>query len=300
MTDHTLSTGLRTSQRDRFIGIGLMCAALFTFSMLDATAKWLSHTLPTLEIVWMRYAVNMLLVSVFLNNRSKPGVYRSKKPWLQASRSMLLFGSTLLNFLAVRYLQLAESMSIVFSVPLMVALFSVPILGERIGAHRIGAIIIGFTGVLVVTRPGIGGFQPAMIFSICGSVCYAFYAITTRMLASHDPPETTTIYSGLAGLICTTPILPFIWQTPQTALEWGLLVSTGVYGGFGHFLMILAHQRAPAAILSPFIYTQIVWMTALGYGVFSDVPDHYMVAGAMIVIASGLYLLSRERLRRAS
>jgi drug/metabolite transporter (DMT)-like permease len=105
------------------------------------------------------------------------------------------------------------------------------------------------------------------------------------------------VYSGLAGAVLMTPLLPFIWTTPASALTWILLVATGAFGALGHWLLILAHARAPAPILSPFIYTQIVWMLALGYVLFGDWPDHWTLLGSAIVIASGLYLLCRERVR---
>ena len=286
------------ARRERLVGIVLMCGAVLLFSGLDATAKWLSRDLPTPQIVWARYCANVLMVLAVLNPWTKPGVTRTSKPMLQVVRSCLLFGSTLLNFLAVRYLQLAETTSITFMTPLIVALLAMPILGERIGPRRLGAIMVGFCGVLLVTRPGLGGIHPAALFSVAGCFCYGLYAILTRMLAAHDRPETTLVYSGLAGVVVLTPMLPLFWVSPQSPLTWALMVSMGVYASVGHYLLILAHQRAPAAILSPFMYTQLVWMIGLGYVLFGDLPDHWTLAGSLIVIASGLYLLSFERRRR--
>jgi drug/metabolite transporter (DMT)-like permease len=216
---------------------------------------------------------------------------------VQAVRSLLVLSSTLLNFLALRYLQLAETTSITFATPLIVALLAVPVLGEKVGAQRLGAIVVGFTGVLVVTRPGVGHVHPAAILSIGAAFCYAGYAIMTRMLAGWDRTETTLVYSGVAGVLVLLPALPFVWVHPSSALEWALMLAMGAFGTVGHWLLIAAHQRAPAVVLSPFMYTQLLWMTGLGYVVFGDLPDAFTLSGAAIVVASGLYLLSLERRR---
>ncbi|MFC4174765.1 DMT family transporter [Microvirga sp. GCM10011540] len=295
-TTHPLLT--RSSlRRQRLIGIALMCGALICFSCLDATAKWVNRSVDPLVTVWARYMSAFLLTAAVLNPWTQPGLLKTRRLPLQLVRSTLLFLSTLCNFVALQYLQLVETMSIIFSTPLLVALLAGPILGEYVGARRMAAIGVGFVGILVITRPGLGAMHPAVLLSVAGAVAYAFYGITTRMLASHDSTATTTFYSGLAGIVLMTPLLPWIWTTPPSPLTWLLLALTGVFGGLGHWLLILAHARAPAAILSPFIYSQIIWMLALGYILFGDWPDPWTFAGAGIVIASGLYLLYRERVR---
>jgi len=276
-----------------------MCGALICFSLLDATAKWVNRDMDPLLTVWWRYTSSVVLVSLVINPWSHPGVLRTRRPWLQAGRSLLLFVSTAMNFLALQYLQLAETISIIFSTPLMVALLAGPILGERVGPRRLAAIAVGFVGVLVITRPGVGSMPPAVIFSLVGALAYAFYSICTRMLAAHDSSNTTLVYSGLGGLVVMTPLLPFLWTTPASPVAWGLLIALGAFGAVGHWLLILAHARAPAPVLSPFIYSQIVWMLALGYGLFGDWPDAWTLVGAGVVIASGLYLLNRERMSHA-
>jgi drug/metabolite transporter (DMT)-like permease len=299
MKDTSSDAMLRTARRERLVGIALMCGALACFSCLDTTAKYLGRELPTLQVVWARYAASVLAVLVFVNPVTRPNVLRTRRPWLQAGRSVLLLVSTVLNFVALRYLQLAETVSISFATPLIVAALAGPLLGEWIGRRRLAAILVGFCGVLVVMRPGLGSMHPAAILSVGGAICYAVYAISTRVLAAHDSTETTLVYSGLAGVLALTPMLGFIWQAPASWLDWVLLVSLGLYGAVGHWLLILAHRRAPAAVLSPFIYTQLLWMTLLGFLVFGDVPDHWTLAGGLIVVGSGLYLVSRERVRSA-
>jgi drug/metabolite transporter (DMT)-like permease len=208
---------------------------------------------------------------------------------------VLLLVSTALNFLALQHLQLTQTVSIQFAAPLIIALLGGPLLGERIGPRRLAAVAVGFLGVLVITRPGLGGIHPAAIFSVIGAVCYALYNISTRFLAAHDSSATTVFYSNIGGALVMAAIVPFVWTAPPDALSWVLLVGTGLFGAVGHWLLILAHARAPASVLAPFIYTQLLWMLGAGYLVFGDLPDRWTLPGAAIVIASGLYLLYRER-----
>jgi drug/metabolite transporter (DMT)-like permease len=287
-----------THRRSRLIGIALMCAALICFSCLDATAKWVNRSVDPMVTVWARYVSAALLTLIVINPRTKPGALRTRRLPLQLIRSFLLFASTICNFFALQYLQLVETQSIIFATPLLVALLAGPLLGERIGWQRLTAIGIGFAGVLVITRPGLGTMHPAALLSLAGAVSYAFYNIVTRMLASSDSSATTTLYSSVAGIVLMTPLLPWIWTTPSSPLTWVLLMTTGLYGALGHWFLVLAHARAPAAILAPFIYSQIIWMLALGYILFGDWPDPWTFVGAGIVIASGLYLLYRERTKQ--
>jgi drug/metabolite transporter (DMT)-like permease len=296
--DQPSSVNPDSARRTRLIGIALMCGALACFAGLDATAKWASRSVDPMLAVWARYVSSVVLVSLVLNPWTAPGLLRTRRPLLQTGRSVLLLGSTALNFFALQHLQLAESISIQFATPLLVALLAGPILGEWIGPRRLAAVGIGFVGVLVVTKPGAEGLHPAVFLSVGSAVCYALYGITTRLLAASDSSATTMTYSGLAGVLLLTPALPLFWETPSLPVA-GLLLATGAFGALGHWLLILAHARAPAPVLAPFIYTQLIWMTALGYVLFGDVPDAGTLAGGAIVVASGLYLLARERARTA-
>jgi drug/metabolite transporter (DMT)-like permease len=284
--------------RQRLVGIALIAGAFFLFSLLDTSAKWLNHVIPTMETVWCRYVFSVVFVLLVINPKTKPGVLTTKKPALQSVRSLLLLASTLFNFIAVNYLQLSQTIAIAFATPLLVALLSGPLLGERIRRDRLIAIVVGFLGVLVVARPGFGGIHPAALLSVCGVICYAMYAIMTRHLAAHDSTETTLVYSGLSGAILLTPALPWFWQNPPDGLTAITMVALGAYAAVGHFALIKAHRYAPAYILSPFIYTQLVWMVLLGYLIFGDIPDQFTLLGGFIVIGSGLYLLALERKRQ--
>ena len=251
-------------------------------------------------MAWARYTGAFLFPFVFEPldpSRSSPSPPR---PGLQIGRSVLLLGSTLCNFAALRYLQLDEAIALIFSTPFFVAALSGPLLGEWVRWRRWTAIAVGFLGVLVVTRPGAGSFHPAALLSLSAAVLYALYSITTRILARTNSNATTLFYSNIVGALALIPVLPFVWTTPRDPLLIALMVGTGAAGGFGHYLLIAAHRLAPAAVLSPFIYTEIVWVTVLGFSVFGDLPTRWTLTGAAIVVASGLYILHRESTIRRS
>jgi drug/metabolite transporter (DMT)-like permease len=286
-------------RRQRLVGILLMIGAVATFSCIDASSKYLNAYMGIVQVVWARYTFAFLLTLLISNPITRPGLTHTTRPYLQIGRSMLLVGSTALNVLALRYLQLDQTVSIMFSMPFLVALLAGPMLGEWIGPRRWIAISVGFLGVLVVMRPGVGGIHPAAILTVIGTFLYAIYTITTRILARTDSTDTTLFYSNIVGCIGTSFLLPFVWTTPENWIVVAVMVAIGGFGAFGHFLMIAAHRLAPAPILAPFVYTQLVWMITLGYVVFGDVPNRWTLTGACVVIASGLYLLLSERRTKA-
>jgi drug/metabolite transporter (DMT)-like permease len=290
-----LTAAAANERAQRLAGIGLMVLALMCFSCLDAIAKWLSPKIGPVPTTYARYFSSVVLVLLVINPWTQPGVLATRKPWMQWTRSFLLFGSTILNFLALQHLQLTQTMSIMFMGPLLVALISGPLLGEWVGWRRMAAIGVGFCGILIVTRPGFGGIHPSALYSVASVFCYAFYAILTRTLAGHDSSGTTMVYSGLGGVIILTPFVPFYWRQPESLDVWALMALIGAFGAIGHWLLIKAHKRASAAVLSPFNYSQMIWMVLLGWLVFGDLPDRWTLAGAAVVVASGLYLLHRER-----
>jgi drug/metabolite transporter (DMT)-like permease len=284
-------------RRQRLTGVALMCGAVACFAGLDASAKYLNAHMDTLQVVWARYTSAFLLTLLLSNPFTRPGLVKSSRLVLQISRAALLLGSTLFNFLAFRYLQLDEALAIMFSTPFIVAALSGPLLGEWVGWRRWAAIGVGFLGVLVVTRPTTGGIHPAALISLASAGCLALYAISTRVLSRTDSTETTLFYSNAVGALLMLPVVPFVWTTPKDPLLILLMIVMGFFGAFGHYLLIIAHRLAPAHVLAPFMYTQLVWVIALGFMIFADVPNRWTLAGAGIVVASGLYILHRERVR---
>jgi drug/metabolite transporter (DMT)-like permease len=278
-------------------GILFMVAAVTCFTGLDATAKWTSQTLPPIATVAVRYLSAMVFISALCRPWSRPGVLRTRAPVLQVGWAFSLVGATVCSFTALHYLPLGQVTAIQFAAPLMVAMLAGPVLGEWPGAHRIGAIIVGFVGVLVVTRPGVD-VHPAVFVAMLTAVMNAIYALTTRQLAGRDRPLTTLFYSGLVGAVVGRPVLPFVWLMPP-GVVWIAMAAMGALATLGHYLMIQAFERAPASTLAPFSYTQMVWATLVGWLAFGDAPDRWTLLGGAIVGASGLYLLWRERVQRA-
>ena len=273
-----------------------MCGAVVCFALLDAMAKYLAGHMDPLQVAGMRFVSAFIIALMFSNPFTRRGLLKSGQPTLQILRGLMLVSTTILNFLSFRYLQLDEALAILFSTPFLVAIAAGPLLGEWVGWRRWTAIIVGFIGVLVVIRPGMGGgMQWAALFSVGAAIFYAAYSIATRMVSRTDSSETTLFYGNLVAVCVMAPLLPFVWKGPLSLLDFGLLVAVGALGSFGHYLMIAAHRRAPASVLSPFMYTQLVWATTLGLLVFGDIPTQWTMVGATIVVASGLYLLYRER-----
>jgi drug/metabolite transporter (DMT)-like permease len=288
-----------TEQRQRLIGIGLMVGAVACFACLDASAKWVNRTTDPIQTASVRYVGSFLLVSAFLNPWTRAGIQRTRSPWLQGGRALCLVVATVCSFTGLRYLPLTQMTSITFASPLIVALIAGPILGERIGARRLTAVLVGFAGVLVVTRPSSGGMHPAALLAVAAACANALYSVTTRLLASRDSAETTLFYTGLVGSLVMLPVAPFVWAAPASALVWLLMAALAVFGTLGHWLLILAHKRTPASTLAPFFYAQLLWATVLGFLVFGEAPDRWTLIGGGIVMASGLHLLFSERAARA-
>jgi drug/metabolite transporter (DMT)-like permease len=277
----------------RITGILLMTASMVAFTSLDTAAKHLTQELPPAVAVFGRYAVALLISLAVVFRSGGPYLLVTRHPVLQAFRGVLLMVSTILNFIAMMHLQLAQTAAIFFTIPLWVCALSVPLLGEHVGWRRWLAVIAGFLGVLVIMRPGSDSFHWAMLLSIASSFCGAVYNIATRKVGGRDRAETSLFYVGFVGALAAATPLPFLWQTPQ-GLQWLLIIFIGIAGAVGHLMLIQAHRLAPASALAPFLYTQIVWMMIAGYLFFGDLPDLWTLIGAAIVVGSGLVLFARE------
>jgi drug/metabolite transporter (DMT)-like permease len=274
-------------------GILLMVGAIATFTIIDACAKFLIGSVPPMMVVFARYGLSLFYV-VGLMWWTGALTLRSDHRSLQILRGVLLFASTLLNFLALQYLRLDQTSAIFFSNPLWVCALSPILLGERIGPRRWAAVIVGFLGVLLIIRPGNDGFHWAMLLSVTVAILTALYQIITRKIGGRDPALVSLLLPSMVGTALAMPLGLFNWYVPA----WGqvaLMLLMGFAGGVGHHLLIKAHTLAPAPTLAPFIYTQIIWMIIVGYVVFGDVPDFHTLFGAFIVVSSGLYVYYREQ-----
>ncbi len=284
------------------LGILLFALANAGFALTDASAKWLIETVGilTFYMIAVRFLTGQASSMALGFALSGPTVWRTSALRLNLIRSAIMASTTLTNFWAVTYLDLTTTITIIFSAPFMVALAAWYFLGEQVGRHRFIAIAMGFIGVVVVIDPVGEAFHPAMLLSLGTAIAIAALSIITRFGTTTDSLGTQAFYTTLVGaLIC----LPFFFildsPLPQTGFQWTLFLAVGiVFGTGGHFLNVVAHRFAPAAILAPVMYTQIIWMTLGQYLIDGSLPGWNTMIGAAIVIASGLYLWYRQRLNK--
>ena len=291
-----MSGAVLPAEERRSLAIALMLGAFLCFTLIDTCAKWLVVSgMPPLEVAFVRYAGHLLIIAGMIPPRSWPATLRTGAPGIALLRAGFLAGATILNFFAVRYLPLSVTSTIFFTTPLWVCLLGGPLLGERIGPRRAAAVVIGFAGILVVTRPGLGVMHWAAILSIGAALFAALYFMLTRKLAGIDSTATQQVYSAAVGTaILAVPAL-VVWTWPVTAADWFAFIAIGFFGWAGHQITIIAHRLAPATTLAPFVYLQLIFMTAAGWIVFGTVPDIWVFVGAAIVVASGLFIWLRER-----
>ncbi len=292
-------SGLRARAReDRpMLGIGMMLITYLIFSCVDTSVKWLAIAgLPALQLSFMRY-VGAFVIPLFLIARGgiHPSRFASKHLLLVIVRGMLIMGSTVFNFTAVRYLPLTLTSTILFSAPIIICALSWPLLGERVGVWRWSAIVLGFCGILVAIRPFNESFHWAVFLSLGSASCFAIYTIITRKLSGIVATDTMQFYAGLVGTLVLAPFAFAEWQTPASGLDWFLMVMLGVFAWLGHQLMTLALGYAPASTVTPLSYSFIIYLTVWSFFIFDHLPDRWTVAGALIIVAAGLAIWFRER-----
>jgi drug/metabolite transporter (DMT)-like permease len=278
------------------LGIGLTLVAYAGFTMIDSSAKWLgSAGIPTMEFIFVRYAVHFLVIAAVMLPARGLALARSGNVKLEVVRAIFLLTSTLCNFVAVQYLPLTVTAAIAFTMPLILCALSVPLLGEVVGWRRWSAILVGFLGVLVIVRPGTEAFHPAALASLGGATASAFFFLFTRRLAGIDSASTQQFYSALVAVICVAPFAFSTWIWPTQPVDWLFFGLIGIAGVFGHQVFSIALRFAPASILAPFAYFQIVYNALSSWLLFNQPPGVWIYVGAPIVIGSGLYIWLRER-----
>ena len=275
----------------------LFLLAGFFLSSLDASAKWLLREHSLLLVIWARYAGQMLVVTPFARAGGGKGFWRTGRLRLQLLRSSLLLAATFCFFGGLRYLPLAEASAISFLAPVFVVVLSGPILGEHPHRARWASAIAGFVGVLIVLRPGSAVFHPAALLMIGMALANALYSLLTRKLADEDP-HTSLFYSALVGTIGLTLALPFgLGEGWPSLPDAAVLLLLGLLAGLGHWCVIRAFSRAPAALLTPFSYLQMIWAIAYGWLLFGQLPDLTSGLGMAVIVGSGLALAWFERRR---
>jgi drug/metabolite transporter (DMT)-like permease len=279
-----------------------MCGSATLFPIMNGLVQLMSTSYTTEQLVWFRTVAHLFFVLALFTPRFGPGIVATTRPGIQIARSIVLLCSTTCFFFGVKYLPLAKAASISFTAPFIVTLLAWPMLGERFGMHRLAAIAVGFIGVLIVVRPGTAVFQWASLFVVGSATCYALYQILTRRVAPHDRPETSAIYSVLVGAAVITLamvlLLPDRWRWPDTPRDWLILTMLGVLGGLGHYCVAKAMSYAPANVVAPFMYWQMVGSVIVGYLLAGHVPDAYTWTGGAIIIAAGLYIGWRETVNK--
>lgn len=274
----------------------IMAAAVFLFTLIDTSAKWLSLAgLPVLQIVFSRYAGAFAICLIVFVPKGGIRQFRSNRPWIQLLRALCLLGSTIFNFFALSYLPITLTIAMFFAIPIVTTLLSIPILGEKVGMRRFLAVVTGFLGVLVIVQPWAAEFHWAIIFSVGALTSASVYFVLTRLLAGVDNGSTSQLWSN--G-VATAALLPFaLTETVWPETPWAVFVFLfiGVLGGVSHILATQAYRFAPAATVAPVVYVQVIYGTAVGYLVFNNLPDIWTAIGTAIIIASGVYIWQRER-----
>jgi drug/metabolite transporter (DMT)-like permease len=277
-------------------GMLLVVVAVGIFAVMDTIAKYLARSYPVAGVVWARYAANLVILLAFLAARGEFKRLRTARPALQIMRGLLLAGATLLYFTSLTVLPLAEAAAIGFVMPLFLAVLAVPMLGERMDGARLAAVLVGLAGALVIVRPGASVFTPYALLPVGMALCNALYQILTRKVAGLEHPLTSLVWGAIVGAVLFSFFLPFAWVTPTDPRHWILLAIIGLLASVGHFVLIKAYDYASATGLAPFFYTQLVWVMLLGWLVFGEFPDGWSMLGMGIIVASGIYLVGRQRL----
>jgi drug/metabolite transporter (DMT)-like permease len=281
-----------------FRGIALILASTIFLGTSDVTAKYLSASLPSIEIAWIRFVVFALIMVPAMLPGSPLYALPTARLGLQIMRGAALLGSSLFFISGLRYLPIAEASATGFVSPLFVTALSILFLGESVGLRRWLATAVGLLGVLIILRPGSNAFHPAALFSIVSALAWAATLIMTRMMSGGERAITTMTYSAITGVIILSVLVPVVWVQPSWHdIFFGIVI--GVASTAGQWIVVLAFRYADASVLAPFSYTQLLWVSILGFVVFGEVPDVWTVIGAAFVVASGLYTAHRERLRRS-
>ncbi|CAA9438516.1 MAG: putative membrane protein [uncultured Ramlibacter sp.] len=289
--------GRPRSARAELAGIALVLGAGACFSALDTTTKAVSVSVPLLMALWFRYAFQAVATTAVVLPWRGWTVLRTRRPAFQCLRGVLLLTSSLLAFASLRYLPVGEFTAIVMMAPLAVTLMAATVLKEHVSPLRWTLVAGGFIGTLVIIRPGGESFSWAMLLPLGLVVSNAWFQVLTSQLARTEDPVTMHLYTGWVGTLVASLALPFVWQQLDSGWLWVGLCFMGLMATVGHFLLILAYRNAPAATLTPYLYSQIAFAMLGGWLVFSHVPDGWSLLGMLLIAlcgVAGAWLTVRE------
>jgi drug/metabolite transporter (DMT)-like permease len=272
--------------------------AMACFSILNAMSKALSTSgYPVIEVIWARYVFAFVFMLAIFLPRSGLKLFSIRRLDTQIVRGLLLFFSSYLFFHGVVYLPLATAASISLASPIIVTALSSRLLGEPVGRRRWAAVVVGFVGALIVVRPGHADFDWHVLLIVASTVCSSFYQLFSRRYGQTERPDASATLATIVGTVAATPFVPFEWVMPVTSWDMVLFDGMGIMAGTGHYFLTIAYSQAPAAVVSPFNYTQLIGSAAMGFIVFHEMPDLWTWVGAAVIIGSGLYIGYRERVR---
>ena len=271
----------------------LNLSAWVMLPIMDGFAKYLSSTLPVLQITWSRYFFTVVIVLPIMLVFFRKNLTWTEQPKLQLIRGLLLFCANILFFYSISIISLAKALTLAFISPLIVTALSPILLGEKVGFRRWAAVITGFIGSLIVIRPGFLEINLASIAALGTGVLYGFYLIVTRKLHNSDSPLLTLLLTGIVGVIIGSMIVPTVWVQP-TITEWYMMFAIGFFASIGHLFLILSLKYADASKLAPFGYFEILTNIIIGYFFFNHFPDYWHFLGLFIIISSGIYIFRRE------
>jgi drug/metabolite transporter (DMT)-like permease len=286
-----------TRQLQPAAGIALVVAACACFSALDTTTKYISATVPLLMALWFRYAFQAVATTVTVLPQRGMSVLRTLHPKFQVLRGVLLLVSSLFAFASLKHMPVGEFTAIVMIAPLAITVLAATVLKERVSATRWALVAGGFAGTLVIIRPGAEAFQWASLLPLGLVASNAWFQVLTSKLARTEDPVTMHLYTGWVGTVLASFALPFVWAALPEWWLWAALCFMGFMATVGHFALILAYQRAPAATLTPYLYAQIAFAMLGGWLVFSHVPDRQSMIGILMIAvcgAGGAWLTVRE------
>ena len=281
-----------------FRGIALLLLSGIFLGTSDATSKYLSATLPSIEIAWIRFLIFLIIMVPAMVPGSPLFALRTQRPAMQVMRGVALLGSSLFFISGLRFLPIAEASATAFVSPLLVTALSIFFLAEKVGLRRWLATAAGLIGVLIILRPGTSAFHPAAFFPVVSALGWACCLIMTRQMSGQERAMVTMTYSAIVGFAILCALVPMVWVTPTWHdILFGTII--GVTSTAGQWIVVLALRYAGASVLAPFSYLQLLWVTLLGFLIFAEVPDAWTVAGAAVIVASGLYTAHRERVRHS-
>ncbi|MCE2933691.1 MAG: DMT family transporter, partial [Hyphomicrobiales bacterium] len=253
-------------------------------------------TLHPVQMLFVRCAIVVAFTVPYALWKIGPAVFHTDHPKTQVFRGFAILGSSFLFVSGLSHLPLADASAINFVWPLLITVLSVLMLKEKVGVRRWAATLLGFAGMLLIIRPGTSAFQMAALYPLGAALLWSFAAVVTRSVSAHDRAATTLVWTSLVMLAGATVLIPFFWR-PMTGQEWLLMGLIGGISIVGHSMLVFAYERASASFLAPFSYAQLVWATILGYLVFGSLPDRWIAAGAILIVASGIYTAHREHVR---